>query len=375
MSEAHADLMRAAREAEYDALQFEHGGYWRHGFVDHAYLYNLHFPPESLVQMLGGQIHELVRNYPVAQSVVAGLVGDLIGQPPGRILVGNGAAELIKIISGHLSTKLIVPVPSFNEYANAAPAGNVVEFALDAPSFQLDVDRFAAEAIRCEADFAVVVTPNNPTSLLVPRADLLRLLGILDGHGCTLIVDESFIDFARAGAAESLEKDIADHPSLAVLKSMSKAYGICGLRIGYLLTADEGLARRIRDDLPIWNVNGFAEEFLRLAPRFRQEFAESCQSVREERDALYEDLRTVPGLSVYRPDANFIFCRLPEASPSGPDVARRLFVEDNIYIKHCSGKTMPDPSRYIRVASRTTNENEALTKALARVVGAGAAAR
>ena len=375
MIEARAELMRAAREAEYDALQSEHGGYWRHGFVDHAYLYNLHFPPESLVQLLGGQIHELVRNYPVAQNVVAGLVGDLIGQAPGRILVGNGAAELIKIISGHLATNLIVPVPSFNEYANAAPAGNVVEFALDAPSFQLDVDRFAAEAIRCEADFAVVVTPNNPTSLLVPRADLLRLLGILDGHGCTLIVDESFIDFADAGAAESLEKDVADYPNLAVMKSMSKAYGICGLRIGYLLTADEDLARRIRDELHIWNVNGFAEEFLRLAPRFRQEFAESCQSVRAERDALYEDLRTVPGLSVYRPDANFIFCRLPEGSPSGPDVARRLFVEDNIYIKDCCGKTMPDPSRYIRVASRMTNENEALTKALARVVGAAAAAR
>lgn len=375
MIEARAELMRAAREAEYDALQSEHGGYWRHGFVDHAYLYNLHFPPESLVQLLGGQIHELVLNYPVAQNVVAGLVGDLIGQAPGRILVGNGAAELIKIISGHLATKLIVPVPSFNEYANAAPAGNVVEFALDAPSFQLDVDRFAAEAIRCEADFAVVVTPNNPTSLLVPRADLLRLLGILDGHGCTLIVDESFIDFADAGAAESLEKDVADHPNLAVMKSMSKAYGIGGLRIGYLLTADEDLARRIRDELHIWNVNGFAEEFLRLAPRFRQEFAESCQSVRAERDALYEDLRTVPGLSVYRPDANFIFCRLPEGSPSGPDVARRLFVEDNIYIKDCCGKTMPDPSRYIRVASRMTNENEALTKALARVVGAAAAAR
>lgn len=375
MIEARAELMRAAREAEYDALQSEHGGYWRHGFVDHAYLYNLHFPPESLVQLLGGQIHELVLNYPVAQNVVAGLVGDLIGQAPGRILVGNGAAELIKIISGHLATKLIVPVPSFNEYANAAPAGNVVEFALDAPSFQLDVDRFAAEAIRCGADFAVVVTPNNPTSLLVPRADLLRLLGILDGHGCTLIVDESFIDFADAGAAESLEKDVADHPNLAVMKSMSKAYGICGLRIGYLLTADEDLARRIRDELHIWNVNGFAEEFLRLAPRFRQEFAESCQSVRAERDALYEDLRTVPGLSVYRPDANFIFCRLPEGSPSGPDVARRLFVEDNIYIKDCCGKTMPDPSRYIRVASRMTNENEALTKALARVVGAAAAAR
>lgn len=372
---APAEQMRAAREAEYEALQSEHGGYWRHGFVDHAYLYNLHFPPESLFELLGGQIHELVLNYPAAQNVVAGLVGDLIGQVPARILVGNGAAELIKIISGDLATKLIVPVPSFNEYANAAPEGNVVEFALDTPSFQLDVDRFAAEAIRCEADFAVVVTPNNPTSLLVPRADLLRLLGMLDGHGCTLIVDESFIDFADAGAAESMEKDVADHPNLAVMKSMSKAYGICGLRIGYLLTADEDLARRVRDELPIWNLNGFAEEFLRLAPSYRQDFAESCESVRAERDAFYVDLRTMPGLAVYRPDANFIFCRLPEDSPSGPDVARRLFVEDNIYIKDCSGKTMPDSSRYIRIASRSRDENEVLTKALARVVGAAAAAR
>src|SRR5450830_31935 len=133
--------MRAVREAEYETLQSEHGGYWRHGFVDHAYLYNLHFPPESLFEQLGSQIHELVLNYPVAQNVVAGLVGELIGQRPDRIVVGNGAAELIKILSGHLATRLIVSVPSFNEYANAAPEGNVVELALDAPSFQLDVDR------------------------------------------------------------------------------------------------------------------------------------------------------------------------------------------------------------------------------------------
>lgn len=365
---ASAEQVRAARETEYEALQCEHGGYWRHGFVDHAYLYNLHFPPESLFEQLGDHIRELVLNYPVAQNVVARLVGDFIGQRQDRVVVGNGAAELIKIVSGHVATKLIVPVPSFNEYANAAPAGNVVEFALDAPSFQLDVDRFAAEAIRCGADFAVVVTPNNPTSLLVPRADLLRLLGLLDGHGCTLIVDESFLDFAEAGAAESLEQDVAEHQGLAIMKSMSKAYGICGLRIGYLLTANEGLARQVRDGLHIWNLNGFAEAFLRLAPTYRQDFAESCESVRADRDAFYEDLKTVPGLTVYPPDANFVFCRLPDDSPSGPEVTRRLFVEDNIYIKHCQDKTMPESSRYVRIASRTRDENRALTAALTRAV-------
>ena len=362
------DEQHLEREAEYHALQSEHGGYWRHGFVDHAYLYNLHFPPESLFEAYRGQIHELVLNYPVAQDVVAGLVGKLIGQPAERIVVGNGAAELIKILSGSLAAKLIVPVPSFNEYANAAPAGHVVEFALNAPSFQLDVDRFAAEAIASRADYAVVVTPNNPTSLLVPRADLLRLLGLLEGHGCTLVVDESFIDFAPAGAAESLERDVAGHDNLAVMKSMSKAYGICGLRIGYLLTANEGLAALMRDGLHIWNLNGFAEEFLRLSPGYRQDFAESCALVAEERDAFFEDLETVPGLTVLRPDANFIFCRLPDGSPSGPDITRQLFIEDHIYVKHCQDKTMPEADRYVRIASRTGEENRALTTALKRIL-------
>jgi threonine-phosphate decarboxylase len=364
-----ARQVRAARELEYEALASEHGGYWRHGFIDHAYLYNLYFPPQSLFEHLGSQIRELVLNYPVAQDVLAGLVGELIGQPAQRIAVGNGAAEIIKIISGHLAGRLIVPVPSFNEYVNAASAGHVVEFALEAPSFQIDVNKFAAEAIRCKADFAVLVTPNNPTSLLVPRPDLLRLLSALEGHDCMLIVDESFMDFAEGGSQVSLEAEVARHQNLAILKSMSKAYGICGLRIGYLLTANKALVRRVREGLPIWNLNGFAEAFLRLAPRYRQEFAVSCEHVRADRDGFYHDLSGIPGLSVYRPEANFIFCRLPDHAPSAPEVTRRLFVEDNIYIKHCQGKTMVESNRYIRIASRTRRENRAVADALQRVVG------
>lgn len=364
---------RAVRQAEYEALQFEHGGYWRHGFVDHAYLYNLHFPPESFFQHLSSEIHEIVLNYPVGQGVVAGLVGRLIGQPAERVVVGNGAAELIKIISAHLAHKLIVPVPSFNEYTNAAPAGHVVEFALDGPSFQLDVDEFARQAIACGADFAVVVSPNNPTSLLVPRDDLLRLLGLLEGSGCNLIVDESFIDFAEGGAGQSLERDVSDHPHLAIIKSMSKAYGICGLRIGYLLTANEELARDVRGQLHIWNLNGFAEAFLRMAPDYRQDFVESCEAVRADRAVLLEALGTVSGLTVYPADANFVMCRLPAWSETGPEVERRLFVEHHIYIKHCAGKAMPESDRYVRLASRTAEENLRLVAALRLVVGTQAA--
>lgn len=359
----------SARERQYEIISGQHGGYWRHGFIDHAYLYNLYFPPEIFFDHLKDQIHELVLNYPIAQNALAELIGNLINQPPENIVVGNGAAELIKIVSGHMARKLIVPVPSFNEYANAAPAGHVVEFPLEPPSFQLDVDKFAAEAIRCKADLAVVVTPNNPTSLLVPKSDLIRLLKKLADHDCMLIVDESFIDFVKDREQETLESEIAQYPNLAIFKSMSKAYGICGLRIGYMLTSDSAFAAKVRQGVHIWNINGFAETFLMLAPKYREDFTISCNRVRADRDQCCQELRSIQGLTVFQPDANFIFCRLPDRAASGPEITRKLFIRHNIYIKHCQGKTLPEADRYIRIACRTQDENRNMVEALRNVIG------
>jgi threonine-phosphate decarboxylase len=291
----------------------------------------------------------------------------LIQQPPEQIVVGNGAAEFIKII-GRMNQKMIVPVPSFNEYVNAAPEGKVIEFPLPAPSFQLDVNSFAEETIRTKARIAVLVSPNNPTSLLVPKTELIRLLKILDDHNCILIVDESFIDFAENGESESLENDVGDFQNLAIIKSMSKAYGICGIRIGYLLTANTNFRVQVQQGLHIWNINGFAEEFLRLAPKYKQQFKKSCEKVQEDRDEFYTLLSLIPGMEVYKPAANYIFCRMPDDGPSAPEVTERLFVEHNIYIKHCQGKTLPESDRYVRIASRTKTENLELTQALRTVL-------
>jgi len=214
---------------------------------------------------------------------------------------------------------------------------------------------------------AVVVTPNNPTSMLVPRSDLIYLAQKLANHDCMLIVDESFMDFAQNPDQTTLEHDIERYPNMAIFKSMSKAYGICGLRIGYMLTANSVFAQAVRKGVHIWNINGFAEEFLRLLPGYRQEFAESCEQVRTDRDNLYKRLCAVQGMTVYKPDANFVFCRLPDDAQSAPEVTRKLFVEHNMYIKHCQGKTLPDSDRYIRIASRTETENCKLVEALADI--------
>jgi histidinol-phosphate/aromatic aminotransferase/cobyric acid decarboxylase-like protein len=263
---------------------------------------------------------------------------------------------------------MIVPVPSFNEYINAAPKGLVIEFPPRAPSFHLDIDAFAEEAIRREARIAVVVSPNNPTSLLVPKQELVRLLHILADHDCILLVDESFIDFAKNSEGESLENDVEDFHNLAIIKSMSKAYGICGIRIGYLLTANKDFRAQVRRELHIWNINGFAEEFLRRAPLYREEFKMSCEQVQKDRDEFFTLLSLIPGMKIYKPSANYVFCRLPDTGPSAPEVTNKLFVEHDIYIKHCQGKTLPESDRYVRIASRTKKENFELVRALRTVL-------
>ncbi|MBI9103842.1 MAG: histidinol-phosphate aminotransferase family protein [Spirochaetales bacterium] len=304
----------------------------------------------------------------MAQKELSELVGKIIDQPASRIVVGNGAAELIKIVSGTMAQKLIIPVPSFNEYANAAPPGQVVEFPLDFPSFKLDVDKFTEAAIKAKADIAVVVSPNNPTSLLVPKSDIIRLIISLAKNNCMLILDESFLDFSEDPEQTSIEKDIDKYPNLAIFKSMSKAYGICGLRIGYLLTANSQFAERVRAGIPIWNLNGFAEEFLRQLPDFKEEFTESCKQVRNDRDILYKELSKLKGMVIYRPDANYIYCRVPDKGVNGPELAKSLFVKHNIFIKDCAGKTQPEADRYLRIASRTKVENQKLVTALVDVM-------
>ena len=354
---------------KYDYISAQHGGYFRHDFIDHAYLYNLYFPPEEVFTDFKNKIHDLVLNYPIAQDALAALVGKLIDQPPERIVVGNGAAELIKIVSGQIAKKLIVPVPSFNEYVNAAPQGCAIEFPLEWPSFQLDVDKFAARTIAAKANVAVVVTPNNPTSIAVPKRDLVRLAEKLADHDCQLIIDESFIDFTQDPDQISMEDEIENYPNIAIFKSMSKAYGICGIRIGYLVTTNLNFANAVRQGVHIWNINGFAEEFLRILPDFRGEFIKSCNQVKKNRDKLYENLNAFSQLSVYKPDANFIFCRLPDTGLNAPQLTEKLFVDHNMYVKHCLGKTLANADRFIRIASRTEEENINLVDALASILG------
>ncbi|WP_020588356.1 pyridoxal phosphate-dependent aminotransferase [Desulfobacter curvatus] len=368
-------MTRPSSKALYTHLRTQHGGYHRYGLTDHAYLYNLYFPPEALIDHLKAETLNLVRNYPVAQKDLAGLVQKISYIPRENLVVGNGAAELIKIISTQVARRLIIPVPSFNEYINAAPGAGAIEFMLHPPEFELDPERFVSQAVSSGADTAVIVSPNNPTSLGVSPEKIHWMAERFQNKEICFIVDESFIDFCDTASARSMETHLSRYPNLAVIKSMSKAYGICGLRLGYLATENERLLSILKAGVHIWNINGFAEEFLRLLPRFEDAFKTSCRRVINDRDDFYRGLSQIRDLKVFRPDANFIFCRLPDWAPPAADIAEQLFVRHQILVKECSGKTMAEGDRYLRIASRRPMENKVFTEAffsLLESLGGGA---
>ncbi len=363
-----ADFLFSDRDAQYNRIGKLHGSYWRYGFTDHSYLYNMHFPPEALLSSFRTELRQIVTNYPVAQPELARLVANWTGADPDCLAVANGAAELIKILGGGFITRMTIPTPSFNEYEEVVAEDGLNRFPLAAPDFDLDVDAFARSAIAWGSDTAVLVTPNNPTARSVSGADVIRLARMLEADGCRLIVDQSFIEFARDGSACDVEDEILGQPNLVVVKSMSKVFGIAGLRLGYLLSGDRKLVEAVRSALPIWNINGLAESFLRGVGRYRAAFAESCVETRQTCQEFYHELLAMPGLEPVEPDANFVFCRLSDGEPSAPEVARRLYVEHNILIKDCAAKSMWEADRYLRIASRTSGENRMLIRALAQVL-------
>ena len=365
---AVAEFMMLDRESQYDRLQRLHGSYWRYGVTDHAYIYNVYFPTTKLVANLKANLTSIVSSYPANQVEMARLVGQWTGQDPHHIAVGNGASELIKSLATHEMRRLTVPTPTFNEYEAVVADNSVNRVPLDQRTFELNIDAFMQSALGWGSDMAVIASPNNPTGLSVPRKQLLDLCRHLAAHNCRLMVDESFVEFSRAGCTQSVEDAVVEHHNLVVIKSLSKVFGIAGLRLGYIVSADTDFIQRLRRALPIWNVNGLAEEFLRTIGAYRSAFVRSCALARASACELEAGLSTVEGVTLIKSDANFILCRLDDPEVEAADVARRLFVEHRILVKDCSTKTMKDGHRYLRISSRTHKENRRLVSALVSVL-------
>ena len=322
---------------------------------------NRYFPPREFIDSLASKLTRLVTSYPSTNGHLSSLVAEPLGLTQDELVVANGASEIIAAICSLRIEHLAIPIPTFDEYRNRAEIqGKQVSPYPSGEDFELDVDGFIEHVRKARANSVVIVRPDNPTGTLISKEDTVRMLqafGDLD----LVLVDESFLYFAESyGPDTSVLGLIREFPNLVVVNSMSKAYGVPGLRLGYAVSGDSALVARLRSELPIWSVNSLAQCFLESFGAYGAQFVESCVDVRRATQALYRGLQTVPFLHPYPTHGNYVLCRTtPDLT--GSEVTARLLDDFAILINDCSGKQGLD-RRFFRIASRTAEENDALVR-------------
>lgn len=339
-----------------------YGGFWDFDFEDFCYLTNPYFPPEEFLESLRSRLVELVKSYPSTNWYISSLVAEPLGLTEKEVVIANGASELISAISNRFVKHLAVPIPTFDEYINRArdQGKAVTPYPLEG-DFELDVEGFVQHVKKSGANAALVITPNNPTGALLSFESIRYLLQSLRQLDMVLI-DESFLEFADYNLNPSAMGMIHEFPNLVIVKSLSKIYGIPGLRLGYAVTGDPDRAAQLRRDVPIWSINSLAQYFLAEMPKYQQEFADSCDAVKRATRVLAAELGNIPYLHSYPTQANFVLCRLLNGLTS-TELTRRLFDEHRIMINDCSSKAGLD-NRYVRIASCSAEQNARLIKAL-----------
>ena len=352
------------------SLEKRYGGYWRFPQLkDFCYLVNPYFPPEKLVSEMTASFGTLLTQYPsgaVQQSLLASKIFNVM---PEHIVVGNGAAELISSLAKFTECTVAIPFPTFNEYPERFSLAKVVPVPTDMQTFSYSVDDIIGTVKKEHAKAVVLINPDNPTGNFLEKDDVLRLCGELKQIGTVLFFDESFIDFAEKSKRYTLldENILAEYPNLVVVKSISKSYGVPGLRLGVLACADAQYIAHIKKANAIWNINSFGEYFLQIYDKYNKTYATACDSIADERRRFSARLQGIKGLTVFPSQANYILCRLT-GTIKAEELAVKLLENYNIFIKDLSSKKCFEGGDYIRLAVRDQNDNDMLIAALKEVL-------
>ena len=350
---------------EISHLSSLYGGYWSHNVLDFCYMTNRYFPPTRMIEDLQARLPELIGSYPSTNWYLSSLLGKQVGLSENELVVGNGASELINVIVSRFVQRLAVPVPTFEEFVNRAKIlGREVFPFRPSQRFDLDIEEFISHVRSTGSDSALLIRPNNPTGSYLSKSDLTFFLDQMRSLELVL-VDESFLDFVDAEPNPSALDLLGEHSNLLVLKSLSKNCGIPGIRLGYAATGNAERLADLRNDVPIWSVNSFAQYFLEEMGEYQWEYTESCRQVREATQKLVKDLEEVPYLYPFPTQGNFILLQILYGF-TGEELESRLFEDSRILVNNCGAKDGLE-GEFIRVACRTEEDNGRLVEALLRL--------
>ena len=374
-----AESMFDDDEGRLSRIMARYGGYWRYPkLLDFCYLVNPYYPHARVVNELQANFPMLLTQYPSGMKVNSLLAAKNFGVRPEHILVGNGAAELIKSFMEGFSGRLGVVRPTFEEYPNRYDPEKTVVFRPEGAGLRYTADgltaffgtRLGTDAGAADfADAIVLINPDNPSGNYIPKADVLRLAAFCEEREIRFVYDESFADFADEPEPTLIDEAIlAAYPHMIAVKSISKSYGVPGLRLGVLASRDEALIAALKKDVAIWNINSFAEYFLQIEGKHHGLYEEALAAFRAERERYLAELSALPGLTVYPTQANYVMCELKNGQ-TAHEITKRLLAEYDILIKDLTPK-MAGAGQFVRLAVRNREDNARLVKALSDILRA-----
>lgn len=363
-----AESMFAATDDEqWKAYTFRYGGYWRYPkMLDFCYLVNPYFPNERMLSEMKSNFDVLIREYPSGMGVNSLLAAKYFAVNKEFMAVGNGAAELIKAYIENYVGIMGVTFPTFEEYPNRLSADKIVRYVPNNENFSYSVSDLIGFFKDKAIDTLLVINPDNPSGNYLTYSELMELIQWSFQKGIKLIIDESFVDFAKVEGVFSLlnNKILNANKHLTVIKSISKSYGVPGIRLGVLATGDTDIVARLKKDVAIWNINSFGEFYMQIFGKYESDYRQACQLFITERDRFYGELSKVPFLRVIPSQANYFMCEVIGEHFTSRELAIRLLKDYEILIKDCSAKDAFNGKQYVRIAIRGTVDNDKLVNAL-----------
>lgn len=352
-------------EERVSLLQNRYGGYWRYPkLIDFSYLVNPYFPPQKLMDEIKANFEKLLTQYPSGLRVNSLLAAKNFSVHQENIVVGNGAAELIKSLMERLRGKTGVIRPTFEEYPNRYDQNETVPFVPITRDFTYHVEDVMDYFQEKDIQNLILVNPDNPSGNYIKKKELLQLVTWAKRKGILLIVDESFIDFAQEENSTLIEQSILDdNPHLFVMKSISKSYGVPGLRLGVLVSGDTEMITAIKKDVAIWNINSFAEFYMQIEEKYRDDYAQALVAIRQERSRFGQELKKISGILAIPSQANYIMVEITSGM-SARELTKKLLFRHNLFVKDLSAKITGTNRQFLRIAVRSTEDNDKLIQAL-----------
>ena len=361
-----AETLFADSSGKLSLYQKRFGGYWRFpGLLDFCYLVNPYFPSRKMREEMKANFDTLLTEYPSGMGVNSLLASKYFGVKKEYICVGNGAAELIKSLMSYLDGNLGVIYPTFEEYPNRRESRTIISYIPDNTDFSYTVEDIQLYFEHKDISSLLLVNPDNPSGNFISKTDLLELAFWAKRRNIHLIVDESFVDFAVDGLNSSLlyNELLESYPNLIVMKSISKSYGVPGLRLGVLATSDIELISWMKTNVAIWNINSFAEFYMQIFGKYESDYKMACEKFVAERSRFFKSLQRISFLRVIPSQANYFLCEVTNKYTSS-ELTRILLCENDILIKDCGTKKAFGGRNYIRIAVRGKEENNKLVEVL-----------